>query len=237
MLLPAFFVGGRMAYTIFNKNAKDSYSGTNVDNEIYENKKVNNLSVGDYVYYTNNQQQQVQRVGTDLYIYCHDVTLNNVTYNNANVVQFYAYPSSPNSNTLYLVIKENDITLLSRDVMTGSYSCTFYFESYNSNNVSNNYVEGLTFYKITYNSYGNLDNAFDYSMSQLNELPLFSWAKDSFIVEPFQYITGLFGVPADSPISTLLSYWCAISIIWLVFDLLMYVPLLAHRWIDKGVLE
>ena len=29
MLLPAFFVGGRMAYTIFNKNAKDSYSGAN----------------------------------------------------------------------------------------------------------------------------------------------------------------------------------------------------------------
>lgn len=35
----------------------------------------------------------------------------------------------------------------------------------------------------------------------------------------------------------LLTYWTSISIIWLVFDVFLYVPLLAHRWIDKGVIE
>lgn len=38
-------------------------------------------------------------------------------------------------------------------------------------------------------------------------------------------------------IITLLTYWTCISIIWLVFDVFMYVPLLVHRWIDKAKLE
>lgn len=35
----------------------------------------------------------------------------------------------------------------------------------------------------------------------------------------------------------LLTYWTCISIIWLVFDVFMYVPLLVHRWIDKAKIE
>lgn len=38
-------------------------------------------------------------------------------------------------------------------------------------------------------------------------------------------------------ISLFLTYWTCISIIWLVFDVFMYVPLLVHRWIDKAKLE
>lgn len=38
-------------------------------------------------------------------------------------------------------------------------------------------------------------------------------------------------------IINLLTYWTCISIIWLVFDVFMYVPLLVHRWIDKAKLE
>lgn len=34
-----------------------------------------------------------------------------------------------------------------------------------------------------------------------------------------------------------LTYWSCISIIWLVFDVFMYVPLLVHRWIDKAKIE
>ena len=82
-----------------------------------------------------------------------------------------------------------------------------------------------------------LDNAFTMSMNELNTNPLFSWAKDSFVKAPFTYITGLFGVQSDSPINSLFSYWASISVCWLVFDIIMYVPLLAHRWIDKAKVE
>ena len=82
-----------------------------------------------------------------------------------------------------------------------------------------------------------LIDTFSVSVNEINTNSIFSWAKTSFLVEPFQYIGDLFGVPHDSPILTLLSYWLDISIIWLVFDLVMYIPLLVHRWLDKGIID
>jgi len=38
-------------------------------------------------------------------------------------------------------------------------------------------------------------------------------------------------------VTLLLTYWTMVSIIWLIFDVIMYVPLLVHRWIDKAKLE
>ena len=75
------------------------------------------------------------------------------------------------------------------------------------------------------------------ALDDVKESPYFSWAYNSFLASPIIYITGLFSIPSSHVIIELLSYWLAISIIWLVFDLIMYVPLLVHRWIDKGVLE
>jgi len=75
------------------------------------------------------------------------------------------------------------------------------------------------------------------SVNSLNTESLFSWSASSFLVAPFSYIADLFGVPSTSPIITMLSYWLSISIIWLVFDLIMYIPLLVHRWLDKGIIE
>lgn len=75
------------------------------------------------------------------------------------------------------------------------------------------------------------------SLDELIESPYFSWAYNSFLSTPITYIVGLFSIPTNHVIVELLSYWLAISIIWLVFDLIMYVPLLVHRWLDKGVLE
>lgn len=39
------------------------------------------------------------------------------------------------------------------------------------------------------------------------------------------------------PIIGLLTYWTITSIVYLIFDVLMYVPLLVHRWLDKARLE
>ena len=33
------------------------------------------------------------------------------------------------------------------------------------------------------------------------------------------------------------AYWLFVSLCWLVFDVLIYVPMVAHRWLDKGALE
>lgn len=55
----------------------------------------------------------------------------------------------------------------------------------------------------------------------------------------YNYITSLFFDSGDinTLVIMLLNYWTSISIIYLVFDLFMYIPLLVHRWIDKGLVE
>lgn len=65
-------------------------------------------------------------------------------------------------------------------------------------------------------------------------LPIFSWSSNTFFSAPFNYVSGLFGFQEGNTLSNCLSYWFSISIIWLVFDLMLYVPLLVHRWLDKA---
>lgn len=69
------------------------------------------------------------------------------------------------------------------------------------------------------------------------DLPLFSWTKTTFVSNAFIYIGGLFGIASTNPIVYLFGYWLSISLCWLVFDLMIYVPNLAHRWLDKGAIE
>ena len=81
------------------------------------------------------------------------------------------------------------------------------------------------------------NDVFYLAVDNVHSSILFSWCNSSFLTQPIIYITDLFGMPSNSPIITYLSYWLNISIIWLVFDVIMYVPLLVHRWLDKGVIE
>lgn len=83
----------------------------------------------------------------------------------------------------------------------------------------------------------NIYDMFYYAVSEVNTMSLFSWARNTFLAQPILYITDLFNMPSNHEVITLLCYWLSISIIWLVFDLIMYVPLLVHRWLDKGVIE
>lgn len=83
----------------------------------------------------------------------------------------------------------------------------------------------------------NTEDIFYYAIQQVEQSTLFNWASNSFLVAPFAYISTIFNMPSNSVIIMLLSYWLSISIIWLCFDLIMYVPLLVHRWLDKGILE
>ena len=66
----------------------------------------------------------------------------------------------------------------------------------------------------------------------------------STIFDVYDYLcSDIFGWTTDFDYSlagyipVFLTYWTCISIIWLVFDVFMYVPLLVHRWIDKAKIE
>ena len=83
---------------------------------------------------------------------------------------------------------------------------------------------------------GNSD-VFYSAVGKVASSQLFNWAEKSFLGQGFRYAGTWFGLPTDSPFYTYACYWCAISILWLIFDVLMYVPLLVHRWLDKGAIE
>lgn len=62
----------------------------------------------------------------------------------------------------------------------------------------------------------------------------------STIKSVFDYLfNDLFGVSGQlvNTISSLMSYWLIVAIAWLIFDLIMYVPNLAHKWVDNGSIE
>lgn len=77
----------------------------------------------------------------------------------------------------------------------------------------------------------------NYAWESIWDLPLFNWCKVSFVSVPFTYISGLFGLAASNSFNYVFTYFASMSIIWLVFDVIMYVPLLVHRWLDKGIVE
>lgn len=62
---------------------------------------------------------------------------------------------------------------------------------------------------------------------------------NSPMTDVYGYITALFfdSGNINNLVIMLLNYWTSISIIYLVFDLFMYIPLLVHRWLDKGIIE
>ena len=96
------------------------------------------------------------------------------------------------------------------------------------------YNEGLTFNdtdigsQFIYDMYNCVDKYFNYDRV-FNFADLYSWLNTTFF-------------SGSAPLGFfifwhLLIYWLLTSLLWLLFDVLMYVPQLVHRWLDKASLS
>ena len=94
---------------------------------------------------------------------------------------------------------------------------------------------GNNTYETTYTN--SITDSMSVAWQQTWSNPLFSWAQNSFIALPFAYITNIFSIPVSNTFTIALSYWLSISVIWLCFDVLMYVPMLVHRWLDRSAIK
>lgn len=237
MMLPVFFIGGRMIYVTFNKNAYLSYSGSYVEEEhITTNSdfKEGGIYYCDIRNYVSSSVANVSFSSNNrIYFDDLDVIVNTDSISLENADSF-SLDKSTGVNYFYLNFYDVQLNLLT-SIQSNTNNLLFKFTYLTGNLQGAVYTSTTLFYESVI--INGLDNALLYSINEINTNPLFSWASTSFLIEPFQYITNLFGMPSDSPINTLLSYWLDISIIWLVFDVVMYLPLLAHRWIDKGMIE
>lgn len=83
----------------------------------------------------------------------------------------------------------------------------------------------------------NVVNGFSNVLNLVMTSPLFAWVSGSIVYTPFSYIANVFNMSANSPIIALLSYFLVITVVYIVFDVLVYIPNLFHRWIDGGSLE
>lgn len=92
-------------------------------------------------------------------------------------------------------------------------------------------------YEITISKGYNISDSINEAWLHVWDLPFFAWTKNSFISQPFTYITGLFGLAANNSLNYIITWFASVSIIWLCFDVVMYVPNLAHRWLDRGALQ
>ena len=83
----------------------------------------------------------------------------------------------------------------------------------------------------------NVVNSFCNVLNMVMTNPLFAWVSGSIVYTPFSYIANVFNMSVNSPIIALLSYFLVITVIYIVFDILVYIPNLFHRMIDGGSIE
>lgn len=237
MLLPIFAIGVTCGYAMFNKNAYLSYANGNVNNTKYvevnvlendtnyvykQDSLLTNPFDRDYIFKVENiKNYYLPNMSSNLQYYIENNLVDNFRLSNYNGNPLLNFRNANNENIQNFQLQNSllnfEFTLITVDVQPINYYSLFkQIELINPNTI---------------------DNVFYYSVDKVTQSPLFSWAYDSFLSAPFVYILDLFGVPSTHVMVELLSYWLSVSIIWLVFDLIMYVPLLMHRWIDKGVLE
>ena len=182
---------------------------------------------------------------TDLFSNFSDYEGNN--FNTKNCIIYLStidYQSNQWAVSIYLFEEEstalyfdyNNAITLKNCVFICNQSIIDYFE-YNNNSTLPQYTDYNVIESVETNVQDTISNKMYLAWEGVWNLPLFQWTKNSFITAPFSYITGLFGLSSDNSINYVFTYFVSISICWLVFDLLMYVPNLAHRWLDRSALE
>lgn len=244
MIAPFFAVLSKTLYITFNPNAQDSYadyysstqvavSGNSLE-QINNNYSINLKTFTDYAQNTNVGYIKLGNGRfkyTDLSINWNDYkpsnspnltdaqlqTINNVCIyignltNQKLILKFYQdntaiatwyYSTIPNKikNTIYFTLV--DLPTFSE----GSYA-----SNYNSKSM----------YMITY-TIDKLDNAFYYAIDELNEQPIFNWAKDTAIYNALNsFTTGITGT-TNSTLALLLAYWFIITAIYIVIDIIIF---------------
>lgn len=236
MMLPIFVFIPNAFYYGFNEYATaqihteyENYRATNIVNS------VNDLIEGNYYTYNNNFSyiNNTNEAIIFFNFYFFDNSLVN-DYQNGSVANLHILA---NSSQLRVFYKNTNGVNSYVNISSQTFNFLLIAKFANTALVSShiNLYENNDLIVDEYSMSISDSMAFAFDSTMRNSI--FVWATSTFLNQPFEYISGLFGIAANNPINTLLSYWLSISIIWLVFDLIMYVPLLVHRWIDKGGID
>lgn len=247
MFLPLVFFIPSCLYYSFNEHATNTETTT--INYKYESNEVNSLDdlVEGHIYYLENFYLEDD---ISIYIYQFDNFHNTYGF---GVDDLY----SDNGSYIQLIKDDTDVIItlcydnLAVDLINYEYDeeslisftniVFLYSNDFYSIFEDRSYLPQYTDYNViesvSVNTDDTITDKLNRSWNAIFDLPMFSWTKTTFVSAPFTYITGLFGLASDNPINYLFGYFASISICWLIFDLVLYVPNLAHRWLDRSALE
>lgn len=239
MFLPITFILPTLAYYGFNDNAT-AQEYTKEEPIYYQSNEVNNVTdlLPNHIYYwTDNFNDPTlyenDRVVLRVSYFSGIGYLNNRSYiyitSQGNASLVYYLDDTNVSRWFNITNTQGDIVIYSTNFGSGSY--TSFANSFEETDTK--LVSGYE--EVTYTM--GITESVNQAIIDTFDLPMFSWATNNVLVAPFSSICSFFGIASTSVLIKYLYYWLTISVIWLVFDVLMYIPLLVHNYIDKARIE
>lgn len=227
MLLPFIDVGVRCGYVMLNKNAYQSYSGTNqAEYEVINLESKSDLIPGETYVYNNQNNINISSVllgNSNNGIYFSNFEIINCSNSSLipyfNEVVFISFYNAANSNTLYNTFKNaNNQDLASFNNANTVIQFKF---TYESNSLNNEYLftNTQTVYQEKY--LGNeLDNVFEYSVNKLESSNLYNWTTQTAIYSGISQMTSQLGITGNI-IPIILCYWFFMTIIYIILDIVI----------------
>ena len=239
-------------YVTFNKNAYESYSGTeeiqNVEIEYkYQSNEVEtkeDLVTGN-IYQFDYDFTQASVTSTTLLFECKQIWFDFVETNNypnqtivigdgvtvfrinliysSSIIRFGIYYAN-NTNQYYMLQKASYIS-----------NVKFIYYPYNTETVGNNYLQYIKYtdyneienVTITQTQKQELDNAFIYGTQKTEDSNLFNWAKTTGTYTVLNNVTTSIGI-TNTFIPMLMAYWLLISVVYFLFDIALILVWLVH---------
>ena len=166
VLLPLFYVAISSAYVIFNKNAKDSYYGENINESEYVNVSVDDFVIGNtYEFVISNGQADTIASRLEIVVEDGQVVMNNSVITGVQYIVFYV----EGGTTPYFFIRQNGSNSNYTNLNIYSLDLSFVYASHSlTGTIGNTFLN--YFYTIEYNQYSYLNNVMTYSMSEFNKL-------------------------------------------------------------------
>lgn len=209
MLAPVISVGVRCGYVMINKNAKDSYSETNVQ----KIEQIDNAQ--SYVdTFTYNVKPIQTAHGTSPKQRFTSISLEDL---NANSTQFSIYS---NQTGAYLIMFWDDNNTETERYYWGNPNGNndfneFYFTKESGENLYN-FANVFLIYETT----EKLDNVFNYSVEKLANDQMFKWTENTPVYTGINAMCTQLGITAPA-IPIIIAYWLILTCVYIVIDILL----------------
>lgn len=215
MMAPILSITVRCGYVMFNKNAYESYYGETINQITLVNTQINNLQAYKNYEYRNELINDSTNSSFTVYPLNNKVNWDGTEIDDVNYFIFYVSGSTP-----YLAIRKNNTSSNSNHINLSTTQATIKFELdtilySTTTNTAFNY-----FYKVEYNNYSFLDNAFTYGIANLKNEAVFNWTKNTALYQPINAMCTGLGI-TEQAIAIMLTYWSLMTAIYIIFDIVI----------------